>query len=126
MMSRVMVNKQLWLQEKVNSGEIQVMKVKGEGYLADGLTQPLEGTGVKKHIGLTGQEVIEGRHELTPDFEAAVEKKGQIETYDVEENDLNHDVLQFPSGSDVLELLCLTTENESNRFEQFDGSLRRA
>ena len=43
---------QLWLQEKVNNGEIQVMKVKGEGNLADALTKALAGPGVKKHVFL--------------------------------------------------------------------------
>ncbi len=62
---------QLWLQEKVNRGEIEVMKVKGEGNLADALTKPLDGPGVQKHLKLTGQEIKRGRHEITPDFEAA-------------------------------------------------------
>ena len=62
---------QLWLQEKVSRGEIQVMKVKGEGNLADALTKPLDGPGVQKHLGLAGQEIKLGRHSLTPDFEAA-------------------------------------------------------
>ena len=62
---------QLWFQEKDSRGEIQVMKVKGEGNLADALTKPLDGPGVQKHLGLTGQEIKLGRHSLTPDFEAA-------------------------------------------------------
>ena len=31
---------QLWLQEKVNRGQREAMKVKGRGNLADGLTEP--------------------------------------------------------------------------------------
>ena len=59
---------QLWLQEKVNNGTIQVMKVKGEVNLADAMTKSLDGTGTAKHMELTGQEVVTGRHELTPDL----------------------------------------------------------
>jgi len=66
---------QLWLQEKVNSGEIQVMKVRGEGNLADGLAKALDGPGTKKHVVLTGQEIVQGRRVLTPEFEAANEGK---------------------------------------------------
>ena len=62
---------QLWLQEKVNKREIEVMKIKGEGNLADALTKPLDGKATKDHIWLTNQEIKTGRHALTPDFEAA-------------------------------------------------------
>ncbi len=62
---------QLWLREKVNRGEIEVMKVRGEGNLADALTKPLEGPGVRKHLEMTGQEIKRGRYEITPEFEAA-------------------------------------------------------
>jgi len=64
---------QLWLQDKVSTGEVVVMKVKGEGNLADGLTKPLEGPAMRKHFGLTGEVVESGRHKLTPKFEAAQE-----------------------------------------------------
>ena len=88
------------------------MKVKGEGNLADGLTKPLEGPGVKKHISLTGQEVVEGRHVLTPDFEAAQDREKESggnpreDQEGDEDEELCRDVLRFQSGSDVLELLC--------------------
>ena len=62
---------QLWLQEKVNAGDIEVMKVKGDGNLADALTKPLDGPGVTKHLKLTGQDIVTGRHDLTPESEAA-------------------------------------------------------
>jgi len=53
---------QLWLQEKVTSGDIKVMKVKGEGNLADASTKALDGPGMIKHSRLTGQGWLEGRH----------------------------------------------------------------
>ena len=43
---------QLWLQEKVNNREIEVMKVKGEGNLADALTKPLDGKPQRTTYGL--------------------------------------------------------------------------
>ena len=61
---------QLWLQEKVATGAIEVMKVKGEGNLADALTKALDGPGVKKHLDLTRQQVMSGRHRLTPKFQS--------------------------------------------------------
>ena len=70
---------QLWLQEKVNAGDIEVMKVKGEGNLADALTKPLDGPGTSKHLVLTKQEVVAGRHNLTPDFEAAEDEQGLMQ-----------------------------------------------
>jgi len=100
---------QLWLQEKVNSGEIQVMKVKGEGNLADGLTKALEGPGVKKHVFLTGQEIVQGRHILTPDFEAA-NKSGEdcedgLQEEEGGEEEETQDLYVFQSGPELLELL---------------------
>jgi hypothetical protein len=96
---------QLWLQEKVNNGEIQVMKVKGEGNLADALTKALAGPGVKKHVVLTGQEVVLGRHILTPEFEAANENKEEGQDDEEVSNELEQDLYLFQSGSEVLELL---------------------
>ena len=101
---------QLWLQEKVNNGEIQVMKVKGEGNLADGLTKPLEGPGVKKHVALTRQEIVEGRSVLTPEFETAEDRnleeedpEDESEVHKVECDQIN----QWPAGVAILELLSL-------------------
>jgi hypothetical protein len=98
---------QLWLQEKVNSGEIQVMKVKGEGNLADGLTKPLDGPGTKKHVGLTGQEVVEGRNVLTPEFETGERQDEEEEdSGDPEGGLVNSDwcacLGQWPAGVEVL------------------------
>ena len=61
----------------MTKGEIQVMKVKGEGNLADALTKPLEGLGTKKHLDLSGQEIIAGRHELIPEFATEEQEAGR-------------------------------------------------
>ena len=71
---------QLWLQEKVNRGEIEVMKVKGVGNLADALTKPLDGKSTKEHIRLSHQAVKTGRHELTPSFETAEVEESKFES----------------------------------------------
>ena len=60
---------QLWLQDKVTRGDIEVEKVKGEVNWADCLTKPLDGGGVMDHLTWTGQVVTEGRHNLAPKTE---------------------------------------------------------
>ena len=54
---------QLWLQAKVTDGTIHVSKVKGTENWADAFTKPKEGTGIAEHLGWTGQQVQQGRHE---------------------------------------------------------------
>ena len=67
----------LWLQQKVNDSVIDIMKVKGEVNLADGLTKALEGPAVAKHRELTNQLVVSGRHEKALKFESAAEVQVQ-------------------------------------------------
>ena len=57
---------QLWLQEKVNKGTIEVEKVKGETNRADVLTKFKDGTALKQQLDWTHQVVNFGRHELAP------------------------------------------------------------
>ena len=57
---------QLWLQEKVNSEEIDLRKVKGEENVADALTKHLDQRNISRHLHATGQRIHEGRHELAP------------------------------------------------------------
>ena len=61
---------QLWLQDKVRRGEIRIVKVGTHENLADALTKALDGPGVKKHLDLTRQQVMSGRHRLTPKFQS--------------------------------------------------------
>jgi len=44
---------QLWLQEKVNNGTIEVEKVKGIINIADALTKPNDGTNLRQHLSWT-------------------------------------------------------------------------
>ena len=58
---------QLWLQDKVNSKEVEIRKVKGEDNLADALTKHVDQNGTGQHMRGTGQMFKEGRHVLAPD-----------------------------------------------------------
>ena len=58
---------QLWVQEKVRNGEISQEKVDGKDNLADALTKYLGREDLERHIRLTGQTIVQGRHELNPE-----------------------------------------------------------
>ena len=58
---------QLWLQEKVNKGQIQIEKVPGKKNIADVLTKHTAGEDHRMHIEETGLERRKGRHELAPE-----------------------------------------------------------
>ena len=57
---------QLWLQEKVNEGTIEVEKVKGETNRADVLTKFKDGESLKQQLNWTGQVLTFGRHIIAP------------------------------------------------------------
>ena len=57
---------QLWLQEKVRSGEVRVVKVGTDENVADSLTKYVSSEILRKHMRATGQLAREGRHRLAP------------------------------------------------------------
>ena len=57
---------QLWLQEKVNNGTIEVEKVKGETNRADVLTKFKDGEALKQQLAWTSQVLTFGRHNIAP------------------------------------------------------------
>ena len=57
---------QLWVQEKVADGSIELNKVSGEAYLADALTKHVGREILERHLEATNQWLIEGRHALMP------------------------------------------------------------
>ena len=57
---------QLWLQEKVRSGEVKVVKVGTDENVADSLTKYVGSEILKKHMRETRQLAREGRHRLAP------------------------------------------------------------
>ncbi len=60
---------QLWLQDKVYSGEIGILKVKSEENMADALTKALACKGIEEHIAGVSAEIRMGRHPLAPKVE---------------------------------------------------------
>ena len=62
---------QLWLQDKVYSGEIGILKVKSEENMADALTKALASKNIVEHITGVGAEIRTGRHPLAPKVECS-------------------------------------------------------
>ena len=57
---------QLWLQDKVASGDMELVEVSGNENLADALTKHVPSEELRKHISGTGLFNELGRHELMP------------------------------------------------------------
>ena len=57
---------QLWLQEKVRKGEIEVVKVSTDENVADALTKYVSRENMSKHMIATEQKSRDGRHVLAP------------------------------------------------------------
>ena len=58
---------QLWVQQKVGSGEIELRKVEGVNNLADALNKYVEQDGINKHLKGTNQQLAAGRHQIMPE-----------------------------------------------------------
>ena len=64
---RHIVVNQLWVQDKVRSGDIEIVKVDGDKNLGDALTKYLDASDTTKHCEGTGQYLVFGeRHPLMP------------------------------------------------------------
>ena len=61
---------QLWLQEKVYEGKMEIVKVRSEENMADALTKALDSKGIRSHVEGIGAEVRMGRHPLAPKLSA--------------------------------------------------------
>ena len=57
---------QLWLQEKVQKGEVEVIKVPGKTNKADALTKPIGGEKTMEDMEGVEGEIRKGRHTLMP------------------------------------------------------------
>jgi hypothetical protein len=98
---------QLWIQEKVREGRIQLVKVEGTENLADALTKYVDSDMLDKHIKGSECEVAGGRHELMPEVQSGEidPKEGQeSEIADQEEDQLGH-------------LGCLSHEESNHKIE---------
>ena len=60
--------RELWVQEKVNRGELTIVKVKGEDNVADGLTKHVGRAKMDKYMAMCGIRFAKGRHELSADL----------------------------------------------------------
>ena len=56
----------LWIQEKVQKGEIIIKKVPGESNISDALTKHVDVVKMTQHLQNTGQCILSGRHTLMP------------------------------------------------------------
>ena len=57
---------QLWLQERVITGSINIIKISTHDNLADQLTKPVSEDKMKNHLDGTHQKITQGRHPLMP------------------------------------------------------------
>ena len=57
---------QLWVQERVASGDIELKKVDGSNNLADALTKHVPGDILSRHLEGTNQFIDSGRHAIMP------------------------------------------------------------
>ena len=58
--------KELWIQEKVHSGDLKITKVPGTINLADALTKYCDVQVINHHISSTHQTLSSLKHPLTP------------------------------------------------------------
>jgi hypothetical protein len=58
---------QLWIQDRIAKGDLEVNKVNGKGNLADILTKHVNAEDIRVHLYRTGQSIEEGRHGIAPD-----------------------------------------------------------
>ena len=57
---------QLWIQDRVGSGDIEIHKIPGSVNPADALTKHVESEILVKHAHMTSQFACSGRHEIMP------------------------------------------------------------
>ena len=57
---------QLWVQDKVANGEIEVRKVDGKANIADMLTKHVTAEDIRVHMHHTYQGYAKGRHDIMP------------------------------------------------------------
>ena len=58
---------QLWLQDQVARGKVNVRKIKGEDNISDSLTKHSNPERIRQTMMGTLQKVVHGRHEIMPE-----------------------------------------------------------
>jgi hypothetical protein len=61
--------RELWLQEKVGNGDLDVEKIKGTDNWADALTKYLDQGKLQEHVRLVGGETRGDRHDIAPEVD---------------------------------------------------------
>ena len=72
---RHMDTNQLWVQEKVRKGEVEIQKVATWENIADTLTKYVRRDAIGKHMKGASAQLEGGRHELMPEIEATEEEE---------------------------------------------------
>ena len=57
---------QLWIQDRVGSGDVELYKIPGTINPADALTKYVESEILIRHLNMTSQFVCQGRHVIMP------------------------------------------------------------
>ena len=57
---------QLWIQDRVGSGDVELYKISGTVNPADALTKYVESEILIRHLNMTSQFVCSGRHDIMP------------------------------------------------------------
>ena len=58
---------QLWIQDRVANGDIEIIKVNGNQNIADILTKHVNAEDIRVHLHKTGQAISQGRHSIAPE-----------------------------------------------------------
>ena len=90
---------QLWLQQKVANGDLELIKVNGEDNLADALTKHLGAGDLQRHMVGVGLEEREGRHDIMPEVAQDGEEEYAVQMGPGEDEDGHTlEAIQFVMG----------------------------
>ena len=65
---------QLWVQDRVAKGEIELIKVPGAINVADALTKSVESDKLQSHMEQVNLSLKSGRHELMPEVDSGIQQ----------------------------------------------------
>ena len=93
---------QLWLQQKVANGDLELIKVNGEDNLADALTKHLGAGDLQRHMVGAGLEERGGRHAIMPDVVQDGEEEYTVQMVPGEDEEGNIlETVQFGNGRET-------------------------
>jgi len=92
---------QLWLQQKVANGDLELIKVNGGDNLADALTKHLGAGDLQKHMIGVGLEERGGRHDIMPEVAQDGEEEYAVQMVPGEDEDGHTlEAIQFGNGKE--------------------------